>query len=80
MLSADREGLSVGDKRRGGGWQGRGRFRPAEGLAGNEPSFKLGVYLLVDKYEAQHGPAHAPLIAALLKENHLKQCVQQPWQ
>ena len=58
----------------------RERLAPAQGLAGNEPGFELGIDLLVDEDEAQHGPAHAPLIAALLEEHHLEQRVQQPRQ
>lgn len=33
--------------------------------------------LLVDEDEAEHGPAEAPLVGALLKQHNLKQCGQQ---
>ena len=57
-----------------------GVWAPAEGLAGNEPGFELGVDLLVDEDKAKHGAAHAPLVAALLEQHHLEQRVQQAWQ
>lgn len=49
---------------------------PADRLASNQPCLELGVYLFVYEYEAEHGAAHAPLITALFKQNHLEQGVQ----
>ena len=42
-------------------------------LAGNDAVLKFIVDLLVEEDEAEHGAAHAPLVGAVLKQDHFKQ-------
>ena len=49
-------------------------------LTGYDLMLQLIVDLLVQEDQAQHWPAHAPLIGAVLKQNYLKQSGQDLWQ
>lgn len=42
-------------------------------LAGNDAVLKFIVDLLVEEDEAEHGAAHAPLVGAVLKQDHFKE-------
>lgn len=45
-------------------------------LASNDAVLEFIVDLLVEEDEAEHGAAHTPLIGAVLKQDHLKECRQ----
>ncbi len=45
-------------------------------LASNDAVLEFIVDLLVEEDEAEHGAAHAPLVGAVLKQDHLKECGQ----
>jgi hypothetical protein len=45
-------------------------------LASNDAVLEFIVDLLIEEDEAEHGPAHTPLVGAVLKQDHLKECRQ----
>ena len=51
------------------------RYRAApHRLASNDAALEFIVDLLVEEDEAEHGAAHTPLVGAVLKQDHLKEC------
>ncbi len=42
-------------------------------LTSNDPVLEFIINSLIQEDQAEHGPAHAPLIGAVLKQHHLKE-------
>ena len=44
--------------------------------ASNDPVLELIVDLFIEEDQAEHGPAHTPLVGAVVKQNNLKESGQ----